>query len=148
MKIHRLSADEKRRQAELRRQERAVIDEYGELSRAMAPHKASLARLTALAKSIRERFQNEDPLRDIEAAGDFYFVTLGPAGLQTRIEDMQATYDALGHERFLAHCSMTLEKLKAATAEQPGQFAALTLQERTGSRPLLVSGQDQLEMAA
>lgn len=141
-----LNTYEKRRQAELRQRERAVIDEFGELSRAMAPHKAGMARLATLAKSIRDRFSDADPYADFEAAGDYYIAVLGPCGLQTSIEDMQEVYDALGHDDFIKHCSMTLAKLQAACSA--GRFESLVTKEPTGPRGLTVRGIDGLEAAA
>jgi hypothetical protein len=134
--------------AEKARAERAMIDEYGELSRAMAPHRPAMARLAALASGIRARFHGREATEEIEAPGDYYTVVLGPCGLQTRIEDMQAAYDALGHDAFIAHCSITLERLRLACGSMNIPFTNLTVQQQTGPRPLTVHGQDALDRAA
>jgi hypothetical protein len=116
---------------------RAVVDEYGDLLPEVAPMKPRVARLAELAKEIRSWFSDADPAATVFAEGDHYQATLAPCGYETRIENMQAAYDAFGHEWFLANCSLTLTAL-AKGGLNAGAIAALTVKEQTGSRALTV----------
>lgn len=111
---------------------RAIVDEYGDLLVQLMPHKAAFARLEAVKKTIRAWFADSDAAETFVAHGDHYEATLGPKGNQTVIEDMQAVYEAMGHDVFIAACSMTIESL--------GKLAGShTIVVQTGSRPLTVS---------
>lgn len=125
----------KRAEAKLRR---ALIDEYGDLVRALAPHKADLARLTKLASTIREWYKDADERTSFLAEGDHFSVTVGPCGNQTKIVDMDGVYDALGHDPFIAACSMSLANLKAALAGRAVE-GAFTEVEMSGSRDLTLT---------
>jgi hypothetical protein len=132
---HRKTADELRRDAR-----RATVDEYGDLLIAMAPHKPGISRLAALAKSIRDWFTDEDPTISVTAHGNHYEVNLSPCGIKNRIEDMQAVYDAMGHEDFLKACSITIGNLETFLSK--GRAAALLIAEQTGTRDLTVTELD------
>lgn len=115
---------------------RAAVDEYGDLALELAPLKPKTARLAALASTIRA--WHPDSAEAISEYGDHYLCTLSASGNQTRIEDMQAVYDSLGHDKFLAACSMTLAALKTAG----GNTAALTVIEQTGPRAIAIAELD------
>lgn len=125
----------KRAEAKLRR---AVVDEYGDLVQALAPHKAGLARLTKLASTIREWYKDADARTSFLAEGDHYSVTVGACGNQTKIVDMDGIYDALGHDPFIAACSMSLKALEAALAGRAVQ-GAFTAIDTTGPRDLTLT---------
>ena len=114
---------------------RAVVDEYGDLTVKLRPFKADQARLADLAKTIRGWYAAEDATEAFTAEGDHYQALLGPKSNETKIEDIEAVYDALGHDAFLAACSITLGALEKAGAN----VAALTVKEQTGSRSLTVT---------
>lgn len=116
---------------------RAVVDELGDLLVSTAPHKANFARLEALKKTIRDWFVDDDPAESFVAHGDNYEATLGPKGNQTVIEDMQAVYDAMGHDAFLKTCAITIGNLEKELSA--GRAAALTAIVQTGPRPLAVT---------
>jgi hypothetical protein len=123
-----------RAQAAMRR---AIVDEYGDLVMKMRPFKPDAARLLDLAKAIRAWYADEDATLAFTARGDHYDVLLGAKGNETRIEDMQAVYDAMGHADFIRACSMTMGALEKNVVY--GRFVSLTVKEQTGSRSLTLA---------
>ena len=130
---------------------RTLVDEYGSLAETVAPFKPQFARFTKLAETIRGWFKDEDAALGFVVNGDFYRATVGPRGNQTHIEDMQAVYDAVGHDRFIAGCTFSLAALALAlgTLGVPASenaalrsavnIASLTTLEPTGPRSLIVT---------
>ena len=117
---------------------RRLVDEYGDLVKLIAPFKADIARVAALASAIRAVHSESSAFADFRVEGDHYTAFLGPKANETRIEDMQDVYDTLGHKAFIAACSMTLSAL-AKAGLQPLQIEVLTTKEQTGTRTLTVS---------
>jgi len=111
---------------------RAIVDELGDLLIATAPHKADFARLELLKKTVRDWFAGEDAAGSFTAEGDHYAATVGAKGNQTRIEDMDAVFQAMGRDAFLSVCAVPIGKL---TPECVG----FTVSEQTGPRPLNVT---------
>jgi len=134
-KLPRKTPEDLRAEASKAAARRAVVDEYGDLTAKLRPFKADLARLTDLAKTIRGWYAAEDCRLPFTAEGDHYQALLGPKSNETKIDDIEAVYDALGHDVFLAACSITLAALEKAGAN----VAALTTKEQTGSRSLAVT---------
>jgi hypothetical protein len=127
-----LRAEAERRAAA---QRRGLVDEYGDLVATLAPLKNAIARKDEIAKTIRSWYAGEAASAAFTAAGDHYAALVGAKGNETRIDDLAAVYAALGHDRFLASCSLTLAALKAAGLD----VAAFTSIEQTGSRSLTVT---------
>jgi hypothetical protein len=124
---NRLSAQDKR-------ERKAMIDEYGDLVKRLAPVKPDMSRLTTLTAAIRSWYEDADATASVSAFGERYVVSLGPRGNQTKIENMQDVFAALGRERFLSVCSLSLANL-AAALDNPDAY---TVSEQTGPRPLTV----------
>ena len=116
-------------------QRKKIVDEYGALDAELVPVRAKLRRSDELAKIIRS-WHAETPEESVTSAGDRYKVVLSICGLQTRIVSMAGVYQALGHDRFLEHASVTLKALEQSGVDTAA-IAALTTKERTGSRSLI-----------
>ena len=127
---------EKKTKADLRAgaAERRLVDEYGDLVLVLAPFKADIARVSALATAIRALHADSDPATEFTVEGDHFVCVLGPKSNETRIYDMDDVFDALGRKAFLANCSMTLAALTRAGLPAL-QIEGLTTKEQTGFRP-------------
>jgi hypothetical protein len=109
-----------------------LVDEYGELARKLAPHRANLRRFDEVARLLRLA-ANEKPADDlVTIAGERYTVFLSHAGMRTVIAPAAKLYDALGKEVFLRVATTTLKALEENV--DPLLIAELTHQEQTGSR--------------
>lgn len=116
---------------------KTLIDEYGRLEAAVAPHKATIRRLEELGKAIRAWYADADPEQGVTLDGAAYAITLGPCGFQTSITSLAEVYLRLGHAKFLAACSMTIKQLESKLPAS--EVLALTKRERTGSRQIVTA---------
>jgi hypothetical protein len=73
---------------------RTLVDEYGDLLDTLAPFKNAFARRDAIAKTIRSWYADDTASASFSVEGDHYCVLLSPKGNQTRIDDIEAVYEA------------------------------------------------------
>ena len=103
----RVSASAKTKRDAIAEQRRKTVDEYGWLTAKLSGVRADLARLTDLAKVIRE-WGGESPAdKNVTFVGNRFSCHLGPCGLESKIKSMDAVYESLGHEKFIKACSVT-----------------------------------------
>lgn len=120
---------------------RALVDEYGDLSKTVQPYKPDMSRLADVARELRQMHAGLDAAEPIVIEGDHYRVTLGACGMRTAIDDMQAVYDTLGHKSFIASVTITLKALEEAMAQrrEPSVcLSSLTTKTQTGPRSISV----------
>jgi hypothetical protein len=129
------TAAEKQRAATIGAQQKAVIDEYGDLQDKLALVKPDVARAADLARSIRAWALESAADENVVFQGTRYLAILGPRGMESEITDMEAIYRILGHERFLALATMPLKALEAAGID----VAAVTRKDQTGTRALTIT---------
>lgn len=113
---------------------KAIVDELGQLDQDMAPLKVKKKRAEELRAIVRNWHAKDAPDKTATHEGHKFIVTVGAAENETGIVSMQKIYDQVGITKFLAACSMTLAKLKDLVT--PADFKTLTLQARTGARPV------------
>ena len=108
-----------------------IVDELGALEAEMAPHAPKLARIEALRKSLRAKYDDADPDKAFTAHGETFYSILGPRNLERKIADITKVYRALGRAVFLQRCSFSLRHL-----EELGVGLEYVVARRTGPRTL------------
>jgi methionine synthase I (cobalamin-dependent) len=116
---------------------RELVDEFGALDAELSPLRGKQRRHEELAKLIRSWHSNAAPLATLTCSGAWFEVILGQAGNKTRITDMSSVYQAMGHDKFIEHASVTLKALEESGLDS-ALIATLTTKERTGTRELIV----------
>jgi hypothetical protein len=111
-----------------------LVDEYADLERKLAPHRANLRRFEEVARLLRLAAVEKPGKQSVTIAGERYDVMLSPAGMKTVIASAAVLYEALGREKFLAVASTTLKALEEHV--DPLRIATLTRQEQTGTRTI------------
>lgn len=112
----------------------ALVDEYGQLEKELAPLKPKLNRLERLAKSFRQLAEEADAAIPVVFAGRDYEITLSARGPRTMVAPMAAVYKKLGKDLFLQVAGVTISALEAHV--HPEIVASLTHEEQTGPRKI------------
>jgi hypothetical protein len=114
-----------------------LVDEYADLERKLAPHRANLRRFEEIAKLLRLAAVEKPGKQAVVIAGERHTITLSPAGMKTVIASAAKLYDKLGKEVFLRVATTTLKALEEHA--DPLVIAELTHQEQTGTRTITVA---------
>jgi len=109
-----------------------LIDEFGQLAQRLAESRILEQRYEQLRKQIVSWYADSNPDEAYSEEGDHYSVVVGPRAAQRAVTDMRALQERIGPERFLAICSVSMEKLDhfLAQADQRGLVSV----ERIGPR--------------
>jgi len=126
-------------------QRKQIVDEFGALDQELAAVKAKLRRREELAKAIRSWHADADAESTHTSSGDEYEVILGAREMETHLAPMPEIFQALGKEKFLEACSMTVKGLQAAA--EASVVLRLTRKEQTGSRSLVVRAVEKAKAA-
>lgn len=115
----------------------AIIDEYAELDKKIAPWKPAFARHKELRETITGWYDELPAADTFEAKGKKYTITVSPREFQRKIVSMTKVKAKLGLKRFLTLCGFTLKNLDAhiPTSEQKG----MVIREQTGHRSLTIT---------
>jgi hypothetical protein len=122
----------KAQEAEMRR---AIVDEFGELEKELAPIGPKVKRYEELAKAIRSWYAYEDGTKAFTAAGGTYQVLLSEKQFESDVDVVLAA-KALGRAKFMALASATLKLLKENLSATV--LASVVTRTQTGSRKLIV----------
>lgn len=112
-----------------------LVDEYGELSRKLAPHRANLRRFDEVARLLRLAANEKPGAEAVTIAGERYDVLLSAAGMKTLIAPAAELFAKLGRETFFRIASTTVKALEENVAD-PLVIAELTRQEQSGTRTI------------
>jgi len=113
-------------------EQRAMIDEYGELDRRMQLRATDTARYEVLKRAIKTWFANIPPDADGIVEGDVYLLHLSACERERSIRDVRELVEAIGLEKVLDLAVVPIGKLENLMGK--AHVAALTIETRTGSR--------------
>jgi hypothetical protein len=110
----------------------AIIDEYGELERAIAAFKPAAQRKAELEKEIASWYEDGPAEAEFTAEGRLYRVLVSPKALKRPIFDMSKLFNLLGKAKFLQVCSVPVGAIDREIP--PEKHSAFLGEERTGRR--------------
>ena len=112
--------------------QRALIDEYGELDRRMQLRAMDHARYETLKKAIKGWFDTAPADADGTVEGDVYLLHLSARERERRVRDMRELVDVIGLDKVLELASVAIGALENLIGK--ARVAQLTVDARTGSR--------------
>jgi hypothetical protein len=113
-------------------QQRALVDEYGELDRRMQLRATDTARYESLKRGIKNWFSAVPPDADGTVEGDVYLLHLSACERERKVRSVRELVEVIGLEQVLDLAVVplgTLENLIGRT-----RVDALTVETRSGSR--------------
>lgn len=122
-----------------------LVDEYADLERALAPHRANLRRFEELARLLRLAANEAPGNKPVTIRGERHDVTLSIAGMKTIIAPAAVLYETLGRETFLKIASTTVKALEEHV--DPLRVAGVTHQEQTGTRTIAIAAKTKTAKA-
>lgn len=114
-----------------------VIDELGTIQQRLRVAKADEPKEAELKAEVRSWTSGLAPEVSTYMDGTGFRVDIGAAGNETSITSMEAVYELLGKDEFLANCSFPLTALRNLLA--PSQVALVTRTARTATRTVSTS---------
>lgn len=115
------------------KEERALIDQLGELDVEIAPLETKKKQAEEIRGQLRGLRPKMKPEQAFQLEGAKFVAQIGVMGDERKISDMKAVARAVGAEAFMGHCSFTLKKLEELL-QSSAKVAALVTTARTGSR--------------
>jgi hypothetical protein len=113
-------------------EQRALIDEYGELDRRMQLRATDTARYESLKRAIKAWFANVPPDADGTVEGDVYLLHLSACERERKIRSVQDLVEVIGLEKVLDLAIVPIGQLENLIGQS--RVAGLTVETRTGSR--------------
>ena len=113
-------------------EQRALIDEYGELDRRMQLRATDTARYEMLKRAIKAWFSNVPADADGSVEGDVYLLHLSACERERKIRSVRELADVIGLEKVLDLAVVPLGQLENLMGK--AHVASLTVESRTGSR--------------
>jgi len=111
-----------------------LIDRYGELSRQIDLVKPAIAEHKMLGSVIQGMFADVPADQPRTAQGRLYTLQISAREMQTSLLNIRSVYKALGVQKFLEKCSITLKAVKDTVGEE--QYQKLVTTARTGPRTI------------
>jgi len=111
-----------------------LIDRYGELSRQIELVKPAIAEHKMLGSVIQGMFADSPADQPRTAQGRLYTLQVSARELQTSFHNIRSVYKALGVQKFLEKCSITLKAVKDTVGAE--QYLKLVTTARTGPRTI------------
>lgn len=113
-------------------EQRAMIDEYGELDRRMQLRAADVARYEVLKRAIKSWFGDVPADADGTVEGEVYLLHLSARERERTVADLRAVVDLIGFERFLQIATVPITALENILGKS--HVAGLVTEARSGSR--------------
>ena len=113
-------------------QQRALIDEYGELDRRMQLRATDTARYEALKKAIKSWFGAVPPDADGTVEGEVYLLHLSACERERKIRSVRELVDQVGLDQVLDLAVVPIGALENLLGK--ARVAGMTVETRTGSR--------------
>lgn len=113
-------------------QQRAMIDEYGELDRRMQLRATDTARYEALKKAIKSWFGAVPPDADGTVEGEVYLLHLSACERERKIRSVRELVDQVGLDQVLDLAVVPIGALENLLGKT--RVAGMTVETRTGSR--------------
>jgi hypothetical protein len=113
-------------------QQKALVDEYGELDRRMQLRATDTARYESLKKGIKNWFANVPPDADGTVEGDVYLLHLSACERERKIRSVRELVDMIGLEKVLDLAVVPIGALENMLGKD--RVSGLTVETRTGSR--------------
>ena len=114
------------------RQQRAMVDEYGELDRRMQMQAPDTARYDVLKRAIKSWFDRMPADADGIVEGRVYRLHLSARERERRVRSMRDLVAVIGLEKFLELASVPIGVLEDLLGKT--RAAGLVIEARTGSR--------------
>jgi hypothetical protein len=114
------------------REQRKMVDEYGELDRRMQLLNPDVVRYDALKRAIKSWFDRVPADADAIVEGEVYRLHLSARERERRVRSMRALVDVIGLDKFLEMASVPIGALEDLLGKT--RAAALVTEARTGSR--------------
>lgn len=114
------------------REQRRMVDEYGELDRRMQLLSPDAARYDGLKRAIKGWFDRVPADSDGIVEGDVYRLHLSARERERRVRSMRDLVDVIGLDKFLELCSVPIGVLEDLLGKT--RAAGLIAEARTGSR--------------
>jgi len=114
------------------RDQRALIDEYGELDRRMQLRAMDHARYETLKRAIKSWFDGAPADADGTVEGDVYLLHLSARERERKVRDMRELVDTIGLDKVLEMAAVSIGALENLIGK--AAVARLTVDARTGSR--------------
>jgi hypothetical protein len=114
------------------RQQRKMVDEYGELDRKMQMQAPDCARYDVLKRAIKSWFDGAPADADGIVEGRVYRLHLSARERERRVRSMRDLVGVIGLDKFLELCSVPIGALEDLLGKT--RAAGLVAEARTGSR--------------
>jgi hypothetical protein len=118
--------------APIDRQQRKMVDEYGELDRRMQMLAPDTARYEVLKKAIKSWFDGMPPDADGIVEGNVYRLHLSARERERRVRSMRDLVGVIGLDKFLELATVPIGALEDLLGKT--RAASLVAEARTGSR--------------
>lgn len=112
--------------------QRALIDEYGELDRRMQLRAMDYARYETLKRAIKSWFDQAPADADGTVEGDVYLLHLSARERERKVRDLGELAGEIGLEKVLELANVPIGALESLIGKE--RVARLTVDSRTGSR--------------
>lgn len=113
-------------------QQRALIDEYGELDRRMQLRATDTARYESLKRAIKSWFCNVPADADGTVEGDVYLLHLSACERERKIRSLRELVEVIGLDKILDLAVVPIGQLENILGKD--HVATLTMETRSGSR--------------
>jgi hypothetical protein len=114
------------------REQRKMVDEFGELDRRMQLLSPDAARYDGLKRAIKSWFDRVPADVDGIVEGEVYRLHLSARERERRVRSMRDLVEVIGLDKFLELCSVPIGALEDLLGKT--RAAALVTEARTGSR--------------
>ena len=111
----------------------AIIDEFGEVQRLLAPTRPLVKRESDLRKKIEGFCSNVPADEGMVLEGNVYRAIIGPRATRRTITGMKRLFDALGVSKFLQSCTFPLTKIDDLGVDTDG----ILVEDRSGPRTVM-----------